>query len=115
MAFHNVATAVVDAMGWIFAETAHLGKKENEIIPGATYKRSQPSYEIDIGSDLYSERDMTYTDLYLVLRVMFQFAREYNTREFRIQWIKAGVPHIIGELRNPKRFAGSGENGTNFS
>ena len=80
-----MATAVVDGFGWIFGETGPShggGKTQLDPIPTQKYRRSERSYQIDIGSDLYSEREMTYLDLYYVLRIMFQFARAYKTSEF---------------------------------
>lgn len=115
--FESIADAAYDGLIWILAQTSgpRGGKWQTDPVPGGNYKRLEESYQIDIGTDLYSEKDMTYIDLTFVFKLIYKFARLYQLREFKIQWLKGGKPHVYGELKNRARLAGSQGNGANVA
>lgn len=109
LSFEVLAEASFDGV-WEAFRLAKRGWNIN--VPDEEFKRTTPNFQLDIGSDLYSESDFALHDLALLINLIFGWGKYYQPREFQIQWFKQGKPYVLGTLRKGSRLVSGSTNST---
>ena len=114
MTLESIANAAFDGLvvAYIYLDKVDKLAHQSILMPQQEYKRSAPSYEISLGSDLYAVDAFTVDGLQLIMRVLFRWGQTFQPREFEFQWARKGRFHVTGWVKKGVGVFGEVRNGT---